>query len=215
MRSIEKILVSTVLAAGMTSSAYSDNFINIFKEMLLQDNRASIRRDGLLTEKLAEYAEIRAKHRTIYDSKYMDISYPRGDVPKSIGVCTDLIIRSSRDVGIDLQKLVYNDMQRNFSAYPKKWGLSEPDNNIDHRRVPNLLKYFQRREISVPITKNPKDYLPGDIIFWSIPPRQHVGIVVKKKKDGVPMVAHHYPTYPKIDNSLFKRKIIGHYRYKR
>lgn len=103
-----------------------------------------------------------------YDPAYTQIAYPGGDVPLDRGVCTDVVIRSLRGAGIDLQQQIHEDMQAHFDAYPKTWGLPRPDANIDHRRVPNLMTYFVRRGRSLPITLDAADYRPGDVVAWEL-----------------------------------------------
>ncbi|MBX9732422.1 MAG: DUF1287 domain-containing protein [Chitinophagaceae bacterium] len=106
--------------------------------------------------------------KVIYDPSYFVISYPNGDIPSNKGVCADVVIRAYRKLGIDLQERVHIDMEKNFAVNPKNWGLTQCDKNIDHRRVPNLMKFFERKGIVLSISKNEKDYLPGDIICWLI-----------------------------------------------
>jgi hypothetical protein len=108
------------------------------------------------------------KQNVTYDSKYFSIEYPNGDIPKDKGVCTDVIIRAYRKLGIDLQKEVHEDMISNFDKYPQQWGLKHTDTNIDHRRVPNLMTFFSRYGETKSITSNPADYLPGDIVTWDL-----------------------------------------------
>lgn len=156
------------------------------------------------------------KQQVSYDPSYFSIDYPNGDVPANKGVCTDVIIRAYRKVGIDLQKLVHEDMKANFSHYPKNWGLKSTDKNIDHRRVPNLMTFFSRNKASVTITQNPKDYLPGDIVSWSLGGGlTHIGIVVNKKSnDGNRfLIVHNIGGGQVLEDCLFSYKIIGHYRY--
>ncbi len=150
-----------------------------------------------------------------YDPSYFSIKYPNGDIPKDKGVCTDVVIRAFRLIGIDLQKDVHEDMKSNFSAYPKLWGLATTDKNIDHRRVPNLMCYFNRKGYNVPITQNKIDYLPGDIVCWNLGGSiTHIGIVVnqKTKENNIPLIIHNIGSGQVIENCLFKYKIIGHYR---
>ncbi|HSG31500.1 MAG TPA: DUF1287 domain-containing protein, partial [Thermodesulfobacteriota bacterium] len=113
----------------------------------------------------------RTKHEIRYDGSYYSIDYPGGDVPENVGVCTDVIIRSYRKIGADLQKLVHEDMKANFSAYPSKkiWGLTRPDKNIDHRRVPNMQTFFSRHGEVLKISTNPGDYKPGELVTWMLP----------------------------------------------
>lgn len=151
-----------------------------------------------------------------YDPSYFSIDYPNGDVPANKGVCTDVIIRAYRKVGIDLQKLVHEDMKANFSKYPKNWGLKSTDKNIDHRRVPNLMTFFSRNNANIQISQNPKDYLPGDVVSWSLGGGlTHIGIVVNKKStDGNRyLIVHNIGGGQVLEDCLFSYKIIGHYRY--
>src|SRR5437870_8375037 len=116
---------------------------------------------------------------TVYDPAYIKLTYPGGDLPIERGVCADVIVRAFRQGGVDLQKEVHEDMARNFATYPNRWGLKAPDTNIDHRRVPNLMTYFKRRDKSLPITTNAKDYEPGDVVAWDLGSGlTHIGIVV-------------------------------------
>jgi len=167
---------------------------------------------------LVDAALERTKHRITYDGSYISISYPNGDVPNDVGVCTDVVIRSYRKLGIDLQQLIHEDMKQNFNAYPSKrmWGLTRPDSNIDHRRVPNLQIYFARLGETLPVTDNPEDYLPGDIVTWMLEGNlPHIGIV-SDVFDGVPRVpkiVHNIGLGPKLESGLFAYKITGHYRY--
>lgn len=161
-----------------------------------------------------------ARERTLadvrYDPKYVKLSYPGGDVSDDTGVCTDVIIRTYRKAhNFDFQKAVHEDMRGNFSKYPKAWGLKRPDKNIDHRRVPNLETFLKRQGASKPITKNPKDYLPGDIVSWRLGGRiPHIGIVSdKKSKWGTPLIIHNIGQGPVEDDLLFNTDINGHYRF--
>lgn len=167
---------------------------------------------------LVQAAKDRTKHNVRYDGSYISIAYPNGDVPANIGVCTDVVIRSYRKVGIDLQKEVHEDMRENFDKYPSKriWGLKRPDKNIDHRRVPNLQVFFKRFGESLPVTQNPENYKPGDLVTWMLPGNlPHIGIIVDEKSwfGQRPLVAHNIGEGPKIEDMLFDYKITGHYRY--
>lgn len=154
----------------------------------------------------------------VYDPSYFSIAYPNGDIPSDKGVCTDVIIRAYRILGTDLQKEVHEDMKANFSKYPNNWGLSHTDKNIDHRRVPNLMVFFSRHGIVKPITNNPTDYLPGDIVCWNLGGgTTHIGLVVNKKSmDGSRyLIVHNIGGGQVLADCLFDYKIIGHYSYKR
>lgn len=153
----------------------------------------------------------------VYDPSYFSIPYPNGDIPKGKGVCTDVVIRAVRKMGIDLQKEVHEDMKRNFHLYPKNWGLKRTDKNIDHRRVPNLMTYFERQNMAKKITQNSEDYLPGDIICWMLDGGlTHIGIVINQKSnDGKrPLIVHNIGAGQRIEDCLFSYKIIGHYRFR-
>ncbi|HVF57664.1 MAG TPA: DUF1287 domain-containing protein, partial [Pyrinomonadaceae bacterium] len=130
-------------------------------------------------DKFVEAAVERTTHKVRYDPAYVVLQYPGGDVPAETGVCTDEVIRSYRAVGVDLQKEVHEDMVRDFAAYPRAWGLKKPDSNIDHRRVPNLMTFFERKGASLPVTSDAKDYRPGDVVSWDLGGKlTHIGIVV-------------------------------------
>lgn len=152
-----------------------------------------------------------------YDANYYSIAYPNGDVPANIGVCSDVVIRAYRKLGIDLQREVHEDMKPNFSAYPKKWGLRGTDRNIDHRRVPNLMRFFERKNASLPLTDNPANFLPGDVVSWDLKDgRPHIGIVVNRKsRCGTRyLIVHNVGGGQELDDCLFRYKMTGHYRYK-
>jgi len=152
---------------------------------------------------------------TIYDPAYVGLKYPGGDVPIERGVCTDVVIRALRDsLNLDLQKLVHEDMQGGFSKYPTIWGLKKPDRNIDHRRVPNLRRYFERKRYAVAVTERKDDYFPGDLVTCTVPPnRPHIMIVSDKKtKDGVPLVIHNIGSGTREEDRLFDFPLTGHYR---
>jgi uncharacterized protein len=169
------------------------------------------------TRRLVAAAVERTHHTVRYEPAYVAIPYPGGDVPADTGVCTDEIIRSYRAVGIDLQKEVHEDMVANFSAYPnqRRWLLSHPDSNIDHRRVPNLMVFFARKGESLPISRRPNDYAPGDLVTWDLGHNvPHIGIVVDRKSSAARyMIVHNIGEGPKMEDVLFSWKITGHYRY--
>lgn len=167
-------------------------------------------------QKLADSALVLTHQRVLYDPSYRVISYPNGDVAANKGVCTDVVIRAYRKLGIDLQKEVHEDMKSNFHKYPNNWGLSRPDKNIDHRRVPNLMTFFTRHGTVKKITDHPKDYQPGDIICWNLGGgTTHIGIVARKKStDGQRyLMVHNIGSGQVLEDCLFNYEIIGHYRY--
>ena len=152
----------------------------------------------------------------IYNGDYYSIPYPNGDVPDGIGVCTDVVIRTFRAIGLDLQKEVHEDMVANFELYPQRWGHNKPDSNIDHRRVPNLMTYFKRQGAEIHITENGKDYLPGDIVSWSLGGGlTHIGVVVNKKSNDNKrfMIVHNIGGGQVLEDCLFNYTITGHYRF--
>ncbi len=152
---------------------------------------------------------------TIYDPAYVRLTYPMGDVPMERGVCTDVVIRALRTaLNVDLQKLVHEDMKLSFSDYPSIWGLRSPDRNIDHRRVLNLRKYFERQGYSIEVTQEKGDYLPGDIVTCTVGRNlAHIMIVSDRKdQNGVPLVIHNMGSGTKEEHSLFSFPITGHYR---
>lgn len=161
-------------------------------------------------------ARARIPLRESYDPAYVAISYPDGDVPNDRGVCTDVIIRAYRQLGIDLQVLVHEDMAKNFSVYPRDWGLRSTDRNIDHRRVPNLQKFFERQNADVPVTARGKDYLAGDLVTWMLPGNlPHIGIVSDRRVAGSdrPLILHNIGAGTAEDDILFTYRVTGHYRF--
>ena len=150
-----------------------------------------------------------------YVSSYVRIPYPGGDVPADTGVCTDEIIRSYRAVGVDLQKEVHEDMVRNFAAYPNRWHRTQPDSNIDHRRVPNLQTFFRRAGAALPVSRDAAAYQAGDLVTWMLPGNlPHIGIVTADTSSaGTPLIVHNIGRGPEVEDTLFKYPITGHYRY--
>jgi len=171
---------------------------------------------AMATNPLVEAAKERLQHWVIYDGSYQVIDYPNGDVDPGRGVCTDVVIRAYRTVGIDLQQRVHEDMQAHFQLYPDHWGLTRPDPNIDHRRVPNLETYFQRHGTELPITNEADDYQPGDLVTWRLQHNglPHIGIVSDvKAASGRYTIIHNIGWGPKLDDMLFDHRNVGHYRY--
>jgi uncharacterized protein YijF (DUF1287 family) len=152
-----------------------------------------------------------------YDSAYTSLTYPGGDVPMERGVCSDVIVRAFRGVGLDLQKEIHLDMQRAFSAYPKNWGLSKPDPSIDHRRVLNLMTFLKRRGKSVPVTQHALDYQPGDLVTCLVPKNlPHIMIVSDQVSALDPqrrLVVHNIGQGAQIEDRLFEFELTGHYRW--
>ena len=167
-------------------------------------------------------AGAKAQIGTTYDASYQTISYPMGDVEANRGACTDVVIRALRHAGFDLQKRVHLDMNAHWKLYPKKWGLSAPNANIDHRRVPNQMVYFARFGRALPLEtsgENLKNWQPGDIIYWDTGngdnTRLHTGIVSDTRDArGLPFVIHNGSVCLE-DDALDRWKIIGHFRFPR
>jgi uncharacterized protein YijF (DUF1287 family) len=167
---------------------------------------------------VVEAALERTNHNVRYDGRYISIPYPNGDVPENIGVCTDVIVRTYRAIGTDLQQLVHEDMVANFEAYPSKriWGQNRTDKNIDHRRVPNLQAFLSRQGEKLVISSKASNYKAGNIVTWMLPGNlPHIGLITNKISalTGNPMVVHNIGAGPKLDDVLFSYKITGHYRY--
>lgn len=173
---------------------------------------------GETAARLVAAAIDRTRHRVAYDGSYHRIPYPMGDVPAAIGVCTDVVVRAYRaGLGIDLQQRVHEDMNRSFGEYPKIWGLSRPDPNIDHRRVPNLETFLGRHGEILPVTDDPGDYRPGDLVTWRLTGAglPHIGIVTDRRAPftGNPIIAHNIGRGPELSDMLFDYHISGHFRY--
>jgi uncharacterized protein YijF (DUF1287 family) len=158
------------------------------------------------------YAQVGVTVR--YDPSYVSIPFPGGDVPIDRGVCTDVIVRAYRSLGVDLQALVNEDMRRTFASYPRKWGLRRPDPSIDHRRVENLAVFFTRNGQSLPVSTDAADYKPGDLVTWKLADgRPHIGLVSDRSADGRPLVVHNIGAGTQVEDVLFAFTITGHYRY--
>lgn len=156
------------------------------------------------------------KQTTGYDPAYTALTYPNGDVPLERGVCADVVVRALRAGGVDLQQAVHEDMRRSFAAYPQKWGARKPDRNIDHRRVANLMKWFERAGKAQARSLKAEDYLAGDIVAWELDNGLlHIGVVSNVKVAGMPRfaVVHNINAGAQLADVLFAWKISGHYRY--
>jgi uncharacterized protein YijF (DUF1287 family) len=172
-------------------------------------------------KKLAAAALERTKEKVEYDPGYYDLNYPGGDLPAHKGICSDLVVRSYRALGVDLQKLVHEDMRENFRLYPQLWKLKGPDANMDHRRVPNLQRYFSRNGDVLRNSRTVDDYEVGDVVAWSLPYGEtnaggsHIGIVVPGpgERSGEKWVVHNIGSGPEWEDKLFSYDIVGHYRF--
>jgi len=149
-----------------------------------------------------------------YDPSYVSLPFPGGDVPADRGVCTDVIVRAYRTIGVDLQLLVHQDMNQALAAYPRKWGPRRPDPSIDHRRVENLAVFFARNGANLPVSTKAQDYRPGDIVTWRLPGGQpHIGLVSDRSAGGTPLMVHNIGAGARIEDVLFAYTVTGHYRY--
>ena len=156
-------------------------------------------------------------HAVRYDGSYRRIPYPGGDVPADTGVCSDVVVRAYRALGIDLQQRVHEDMRQDFAAYPRLWGLRAPDPNIDHRRVPNLQAFFRRRGAQRPLGAAGAGYAAGDLVTWMLPGNlPHIGVVSDRRSDDGerPLIVHNIGQGPQVEDMLFDYPITGHYRYR-
>lgn len=166
--------------------------------------------------RLSDAALSRPTFRVRYDGKYVRIPYPNGDVPANMGVCSDEIIRIYRAVGIDLQQLIHEDMKKRFASYPGLWGLTNPDSNIDHRRVPNLMVFFKTFGTTLSTDSNPELYRGGDVVVWRLSNGLlHIGMAVNKlSQDGKrPMIVHNIGLGPQLEDALYVGTIVAHFRY--
>lgn len=193
-----------------------------FNAALISSDETTIKKDTInddvsdFRKKLSNKALSIIDPSVRYTPDYVSIGYPNGDVPAKTGVCTDVVIRSYRKLGIDLQKEVHEDMRANFSIYPKNWGATKPDTNIDHRRVPNLETFFTRKGKKLPVTQNAEDYKTGAIVTWMINDKlPHIGIVTNKlSKDGKRrLIVHNVGGGQVLEDCLFKYNIVGHFVY--
>lgn len=172
--------------------------------------------DATFVDRLVDAAVEQTRHPVRYDGSYRRIPYPNGDVPADVGVCTDVVVRAYRKIGIDLQERVNEDMRAAFDAYPKLWGLTRPDPNIDHRRVPNFQVFFRRHGVELPVSRDGGDYRPGDLVTWMLPGNlPHIGIVTSERTllSRRPLIVHNIGRGPEVEDVLFEFPITGHYRY--
>lgn len=187
----------------------------IFLSVLILSASASAFGSDAQGLKLVEAAKAQIGVTLRYDSRYQRIPYPGGDIPLDRGVCTDVLIRAYRKLGVDLQVFVHQDMVKAWDSYPHSWNNKTPDSNIDHRRVPNLATFFKRNGQALSVSKESQAYLPGDIVTWRLTSGvPHIGVVSDQlSKSGVPLVIHNIGWGTMIEDRLFDFVITGHYRY--
>src|SRR5215510_7791365 len=214
IRALPVSFLSISLLTGCQAVRSSQRAVEVPQRALAE--AMQVKDDATPLEKVNAGAIEQTTQTTGYDSSYVKLDYPNGDVPPSTGVCADVVVRAFRKAGIDLQKELHEDIKKNFAKYPQKWGARRPDANIDHRRVPNLMNWFDRQGKAQPITKDAKDYLPGDVIAWDLDNGlPHIGLVSKIKVEGSyrHVVAHNIGLGARMEDVLFAWKITGHYRY--
>jgi uncharacterized protein YijF (DUF1287 family) len=147
-----------------------------------------------------------------YTPQYVKLQYPMGDVPMQGGVCSDVVVRALRSVGLDLQQLIHEDMLEAFSSYPQLWGAAKPDYNIDHRRVPNIIKYFERTGETLPLPVENANITVGDIIAWRLPSNlTHIGVVTYTN-GNYSLITHNIGSGAAEEDVLRNWEIIAHIR---
>ena len=161
------------------------------------------------------HAKWQATQDVTYDGSYRIIGYPNGDVPANIGVCTDVVIRAFRSVGIDLQQMIYEDLKNDLSYYYpiySKRGTAKADPNIDHRRV-HIIRKFLNKNYPESKIKNSEPYLPGDIIVWG---NWHIGILIDEKIPGTDRyyAVHNMGSGPLKEDVYYDEYDLDHYRWK-
>lgn len=207
---------SHLLLPMLLLTASCSNSQNPLKDSTAVTSKDSIPALSSHARKLSAAAISLTKDIVDYDPAYFQIPYPNGDVPANKGVCTDVVIRAYRKLGIDLQRMVHEDMQKHFSDYPKIWGLKKTDTNIDHRRVPNLMTFFARNGTVKKVTTRSADYLPGDLVTWDLGGGlTHIGIVVDQKSADKKryLIVHNIGNGQELSDCLFAYTITGHYSY--
>ena len=214
IRALPVSFLSISLLTGCQAVRSSQRAVEVPQRALAE--AMQVKADATPLEKVNAGAIEQTTQTTGYDGSYVKLDYPNGDVPPSTGVCADVVVRAFRKAGIDLQKELHEDMKKNFVKYPQKWGARKPDTSIDHRRVPNLMTWFDRQGKARPITNDAKDYLPGDVVAWDLDKGlPHIGMVSKIKVEGTERyaVVHNIGLGARIEDVLFLWKITGHYRY--
>jgi len=176
---------------------------------------AAARTPSAVSPPLVAAARLQIGVVRLYDPAYYSLPYPGGDVPADRGVCTDVVVRALRTQGLDLQQAIHEDMRAHFDQYPRQWGLSRTDRNIDHRRVPNQMRWFERHGWEQTIGQSVGDFAAGDIVAWRLSGSGllHIGIVSdRRSEDGTPLILHNISAGTREDDILFHHAIIGHYR---
>jgi uncharacterized protein YijF (DUF1287 family) len=181
-----------------------------------QVNPAGLKTVQAKRQQLVDAALSQVGVTTGYDAQYVKLGFPGGDVPEDAGVCTDVVVRALRKVNVDLQMLVHEDKKKAPQAYPNDWGKGGLDANIDHRRVPNLMTFFERQGKDMVLTTQPEDYLPGDIVVWRLPSGLlHIGVVSDRVAPGTqrPLMVHNIGGGAQCEDVLFSFTLVAHYRW--
>lgn len=216
MKIFRLLILSTLIWAFLQVSLHAESPRSQWIRQHMAQTKYATKPYPMLSAEWQQKITIAARNllKTVksYDPSYLSLNYPGGDVPREQGVCTDMVIRSLRSVGLDLQKLVHEDMAK--YNYPKIYNQDKPDRNIDHRRVPNLMKYFSHEHLNLPITEDINDYQAADIVAYDLGQGvTHIGVVSDRKNNsGRPLLIHHISQRPREEDVLFDWKIIGHYR---
>lgn len=214
----------TISIYSVKKSVAKEQFVELKDPLIENSSKISIQENKVednvsnFRKKLSEKALEIVDPSVVYTPDYVNISYPNGDVPAKTGVCTDVVIRAYRKLGIDLQKEVHEHMKLYFSIYPKHWGNKKTDTNIDHRRVPNLETFFERKGKKLAVTNNPDNYKTGAIVTWTIDSKMpHIGIVTNRlSKDGKRrLIVHNVGAGQVLEDCLFKYPIVGHFVYEK
>lgn len=208
--------VAEVVSGNQKSLMKSFNIFMLIAFSSFFAQSQSLSREQIFRKRLSTESIKLTKAKVIYNPAYVSIPYPMGDVPASTGVCTDVVIRAYRKLGFDLQEAVHIDMSKNFNIYPKVWGRKTTDKNIDHRRVPNLMKFFGRKGRVLPISVNPSDYKAGEIVCWELSKGiTHIGLLIEQKSKDAQrnLVVHNIGSGQVVEDCLFDFTIIGHYYF--
>lgn len=137
-----------------------------------------------------------------YKSAYYDGGYPTDDNY----VCTDIIWFALKNAGYDFKKLIDEDISNNKKEYDEDVG----DKNIDFRRVRNISVFLERNTMSLSVSSI-DTFNPGDIVVY----KDHIAIVSDRKNSkGINYILHHDGYHDYEDNGLFRKDIIGHYRWR-
>ena len=217
------MVLLVVGAVGIIGWPHISNLLakgNPTDELIVEETVAWLGKDSSFGNQLAAAALERTNESITYDPAYYKISYPGGDVPEGKGVCTDVVVRSYRALGIDLQLLVHEDMEKSFRISPQLWSMKQTDSSIDHRRVPNLQRFFSRfgQEVALADEASQKaaDFNYGDVVAWRLPHgATHIGVVVPGPGDRreEKWIVHNIGSGPQWEDKLLEYQVIGHYRY--